>query len=40
VIAAYRRGAEQAGREPGEIVLQTLASWAADDGAAFDTSRE
>ena len=26
VIAAYRRGAEQAGREPGEIILQGMAS--------------
>jgi coenzyme F420-dependent glucose-6-phosphate dehydrogenase len=40
VIAAYRRGCEQAGREPGEIVLQTLASWAEDDAAALDGSRE
>jgi coenzyme F420-dependent glucose-6-phosphate dehydrogenase len=40
VIAAYRRGAEQAGREPGEIVLQTLASWGADDDEALAVSRE
>jgi coenzyme F420-dependent glucose-6-phosphate dehydrogenase len=40
VIAAYRRGAEQAGREPGEIVLQTLASWAATDEQALEGSRE
>jgi coenzyme F420-dependent glucose-6-phosphate dehydrogenase len=40
VIAAYRRGAEQAGREPGEIVLQTLASWAETDEAALEGSRE
>jgi len=40
VIAGYRRGAEQAGREPGEIVLQTLASWAETDEAALDGSRE
>jgi coenzyme F420-dependent glucose-6-phosphate dehydrogenase len=40
VIAAYRRGAEEAGREPGEVVLQTLASWAETDEAALDGSRE
>jgi coenzyme F420-dependent glucose-6-phosphate dehydrogenase len=40
VIAAYRRGAEEAGREPGEIILQTLASWAETDDAAFEGSRE
>src|SRR5207248_3152668 len=40
MIAAYRRGCEQAGREPGEIVLQTLASWAHTDNDALDGSRE
>ncbi len=40
VIASYRRGAEQAGREPGEIILQGLASWAPDDDAALDGARE
>ena len=40
VIAAYRRSAENAGREPGEIVLQTLASWASTDAAALAGSRE
>jgi coenzyme F420-dependent glucose-6-phosphate dehydrogenase len=40
VIAAYRRGAEAAGREPGEIILQGMASWAADDDAAMDGARE
>jgi coenzyme F420-dependent glucose-6-phosphate dehydrogenase len=40
VIAGYRRGAEQAGREPGEIVLQTLASWADTDEHALESSRE
>jgi coenzyme F420-dependent glucose-6-phosphate dehydrogenase len=40
VIAAYRRGAEDAGREPGEIVLQTLASWAGSDEEALEGSRE
>jgi coenzyme F420-dependent glucose-6-phosphate dehydrogenase len=40
VIAGYRRGAEEAGREPGEIILQTLASWAPSDEQALDSSRE
>jgi coenzyme F420-dependent glucose-6-phosphate dehydrogenase len=40
VIAAYRRGAEAAGREPGEIILQTHASFGASDDAALEASRE
>jgi coenzyme F420-dependent glucose-6-phosphate dehydrogenase len=40
VIAAYRRAAEQAGREPGEIILQGMASWAEDDDAALNGARE
>jgi coenzyme F420-dependent glucose-6-phosphate dehydrogenase len=40
VIAAYRRAAEEAGREPGEIILQGMASWAEDDDAALEGSRE
>jgi coenzyme F420-dependent glucose-6-phosphate dehydrogenase len=40
VIAAYRRGAEQAGREPGEIILQGLVAWAESDEAAFEGARE
>jgi coenzyme F420-dependent glucose-6-phosphate dehydrogenase len=40
VIAAYRRGAEQAGRTPGEIILQTLASWGESDEAALESARE
>lgn len=40
VIAAYRRAAEQAGREPGEVILQGLASWARDDGDALAGARE
>jgi coenzyme F420-dependent glucose-6-phosphate dehydrogenase len=40
VIAAYRRGAEEAGREPGEVILQGLASWAETDEAAFEGARE
>jgi coenzyme F420-dependent glucose-6-phosphate dehydrogenase len=40
VIAGYRRGCEQADRAPGEIILQALFSWAEDDDAAFESSRE
>ena len=40
VIAAYRRGAEEAGREPGEIIVQGLASWAESDEAALEGARE
>lgn len=40
VIAAYRKGAQAAGREPGEIILQGMASWAEDDQAALDGARE
>jgi coenzyme F420-dependent glucose-6-phosphate dehydrogenase len=40
VIAAYRQGAEDAGREPGEIILQGMAAWAADDDAALAGARE
>jgi coenzyme F420-dependent glucose-6-phosphate dehydrogenase len=40
VIAGYRRGAEQAGREPGEIILQGMFSWAEDDETAFESSKE
>jgi coenzyme F420-dependent glucose-6-phosphate dehydrogenase len=40
VIAAYRRAAEAAGREPGEIVLQGMASWAQDDETALAAARE
>jgi coenzyme F420-dependent glucose-6-phosphate dehydrogenase len=40
VIAAYRRATEAAGREPGEIILQGMASWAADDDAALESARE
>jgi coenzyme F420-dependent glucose-6-phosphate dehydrogenase len=40
VIAAYRRGAEAAGREPGEIILQGMASWASDDDTALESARE
>jgi coenzyme F420-dependent glucose-6-phosphate dehydrogenase len=40
LVAAYRRGAEEAGREPGEIIMQSLASLAADDDASLDAARE
>lgn len=40
VIAAFRRAAEEAGREPGEIIVQGLASWAEDDDAALEGARE
>lgn len=40
VIAAYREAAEQAGREPGEIILQGLAAAADSDEMALDSSRE
>ena len=40
VIAAYRRSCERHGREPGEVILQTLFSWADDDEAALEAARE
>jgi coenzyme F420-dependent glucose-6-phosphate dehydrogenase len=40
VIAGYRQAAEQAGREPGEIILQGMASWGSDDDDALDGARE
>jgi len=39
VIAGYRRGCEQAGRRAGEIVVQTVASWAPDDDAALEAAK-
>ena len=39
VIEAYRAAAEDAGREPGEIVLQAQFSWARDDDAALEGAR-
>jgi coenzyme F420-dependent glucose-6-phosphate dehydrogenase len=39
IIDAYRGGAEDAGREPGEIVLQTAFSWASEDEAALEGAR-
>jgi coenzyme F420-dependent glucose-6-phosphate dehydrogenase len=39
VIDAYRSAAEDAGREPGEILLQIGMSWAPDDDAALEGAR-
>lgn len=39
VIDAYRAAAQDAGREPGEIVLQTAFSWAPDDDTALEGAR-
>jgi coenzyme F420-dependent glucose-6-phosphate dehydrogenase len=39
VLDAYRGAAEDAGREPGEIVLQVPFSWAEDDDAALEGGR-
>jgi coenzyme F420-dependent glucose-6-phosphate dehydrogenase len=39
VIDAYRSAAEDAGREPGEILLQAGFSWAEDDDAALEGAR-
>jgi coenzyme F420-dependent glucose-6-phosphate dehydrogenase len=39
VIDAYKSAAEDAGHEPGEIILQTLFSWAPDDEAALEGAR-
>jgi coenzyme F420-dependent glucose-6-phosphate dehydrogenase len=40
VIGAYRRAVEAAGRRPGEIIVQSMASWADSDDAAFEGARE
>lgn len=40
VIGAYRRAVEEAGREPGEIILQAMASWAPSDEEALAGARE
>src|SRR5436305_12767843 len=39
VIEAYRAAAEDAGREPGEILLQIGFSWAGDDDEALEGAR-
>ena len=40
VIAAYRKAAQEAGREPGEIILQGVAAVAETDDLALESSRE
>ena len=40
VIGAYRAEREALGKEPGEIILQALFSWAEDDDTAFESARE
>jgi coenzyme F420-dependent glucose-6-phosphate dehydrogenase len=39
VIEAYRSAAQEAGREPGEILLQVGISWAPDDDQALEAVR-
>jgi coenzyme F420-dependent glucose-6-phosphate dehydrogenase len=39
LIDAYKGGADDAGREPGEIVLQTGFSWAPSDDEALEAAR-
>jgi coenzyme F420-dependent glucose-6-phosphate dehydrogenase len=39
LIGAYRSACDDAGREPGEIILQTGFSWAEDHDAALDGAR-
>jgi coenzyme F420-dependent glucose-6-phosphate dehydrogenase len=39
VIDAYREECERAGKEPGEIVLHALFSWADDEDAALEGAR-
>jgi coenzyme F420-dependent glucose-6-phosphate dehydrogenase len=39
LVDAYRGAAEDAGREPGEIVLQAAFSWAGDEEAALEGAR-
>jgi coenzyme F420-dependent glucose-6-phosphate dehydrogenase len=39
LIDAYRAACEDAGRELGEIILQTGMSWAGDDDAALEGAR-
>jgi coenzyme F420-dependent glucose-6-phosphate dehydrogenase len=40
IIAAYREACDEAGREPGEIILQNTFSVAGSDDEAVDRSRE
>jgi len=39
ILDAYRGAAEDAGREPGEVILQAAFSWAPDDDAALEGCR-
>jgi coenzyme F420-dependent glucose-6-phosphate dehydrogenase len=39
IIDAYRTACDDAGREPGEIILQAGFSWAEDDAAALEGAR-
>jgi coenzyme F420-dependent glucose-6-phosphate dehydrogenase len=39
IIDAYRSACDDAGKEPGEIILQTGFSWAEDDDAALEGAR-
>jgi len=39
IVDAYRGAAEDAGREPGEIILHVGVSWAQDDEAAFEGAK-
>lgn len=39
-VIAYRKAATEAGREPGEIILQGIAAAADSDEAALQSSRE
>ncbi len=39
IIDAYRDGAEDSGREPGEVLLQAPFSWAVDEDAALAGAR-
>jgi coenzyme F420-dependent glucose-6-phosphate dehydrogenase len=39
LIDAYRSACDDAGKEPGEIILQTGFSWAEDDSAALEGAR-
>ena len=40
VIAAYRQAAQEAGREPGEIILQGIAAAAQTGDLTLESSRE
>jgi coenzyme F420-dependent glucose-6-phosphate dehydrogenase len=39
LIDSYRAACDDAGKEPGEIVLQAQFSWGVDDGAALEGAR-